>query len=146
VTPSSNDRNEVTIALARAASAETLAQLRQSQAILIPALTGASLAATAAMLGLSRNRTCVLRRQFRAGDIVDADKKARGGRRRFLLSIDDEARFLQPWRSELHASRRVPVRDIHIAYECVVGRNVAKSTIYRLLARHGWPKALRPQS
>lgn len=131
---------EVAAALAAVGRAETLIQLRQLQAILIPAMTGASLETTAAILGLSEHRLRALRRQFRTGEIAAAMPRSRGGRRRFFLSIDDERRFLLPWLSDLSGGRKVPVAMIHNAYQEVVGRKVAKSTIYRLLARHGWSR------
>ncbi len=37
------------------------------------------------------------------------------------------------------------VSDIKAAYEAKIGRKVPKSTVYRMLERHGWRKiALRP--
>lgn len=132
--------SDVGAALAAVACAETLIQLRQLQAILIPALTGASLETTAAILGLSKHRLRALRRKFRLGETAGPIDKTRGGRRRFLLSIDDERRLLLPWLNDLHGGGKIPVGNIHRTYEEVVGRKVAKSTIYRLLARHGWSR------
>ena len=136
------DQDEIEAALCVAATARTLAQLRQSQAILIPALTGASLDLTARMLGLSRSRVCLLRRQFRAGGTAVDSAAQRGGRRRALMSIEEEARFLEPWLAQARGAREPVVAAIHAAYERAVGRRVPKSTIYRLLARHGWRRGL----
>ena len=57
-------RRRLKIALQLVTDASTLQELRQGQAILLPALTGATLDTTAEILGLSRDRVCVLRRQF----------------------------------------------------------------------------------
>lgn len=136
-----HDESEIEAARQLAANAKTLMQLRQSQAILIPALTGVSLETTAAILGLSRDRACVLRRQFRASDGqgLDAQEK-RGGRRRELMSEQEEIKFLKPWSEKAKDGGVLVVPPIHAALEQVVGHSVPKSTVYRLLARHGWRK------
>lgn len=130
---------ELETALAAAAHAETVAQLRRCQSILIPALTGANLEITAAILGLGSGRIGALRKQFRNGDMAEL-RNTRGGRRRFLMAIEDEQRFLEPWLRDARTGQRIEVASVHIAYEQAVGHKVAKSTIYRLLARHGWSR------
>ena len=71
---------EIEAAKRLAVEAKSLMQLRQSQAILIPALTGASMDTTAEILGLGRNRVCVLRREFRASGYQGVEaKEKRGG-------------------------------------------------------------------
>jgi transposase len=136
-----HDDSEIEAARQLVAGAKTLMQLRQSQSILIPALTGASLETTAAILGLSRDRTCVLRRQFRAsgGQGLDAQEQ-RGGRRRELMSQQDEIKFLTPWAEQAQDGGVLVVPPIHAALERAVGYKVPKSTVYRMLARHGWRK------
>jgi hypothetical protein len=136
-----HDEAEIEAAKRLAGEAKSLMQLRQSQAILIPALTGASLEMTAEIVGLSRDRVCVLRRRFRADDSqgVDAQER-RGGRRRELLSADQEVAFLAPWAEKAESGGVLVVPPIHAALERVVGHKVPKSTIYRMLARHGWRK------
>jgi len=131
---------EIDSALAAVSCAKTLTQLRQCQAILIPALTGATLKMTAAILGLSRTQISALRKQFRTGETIAGTRPKRGGRRRFLMSTEDERRFLAPWLNDIRAGGKLPVASIHLAYSQATGRKVAKSTIYRLLARHGWSK------
>ena len=134
-----HDRCEIELALRAAAAAETAMQLRQNQVILIPALTGASIELTAEILGLSRNRVVALRRQFRdrSGEATEVPAK-RGGRRRALMSLQEESGFLAPWMAIIRHGGNLRVAGIHQAYERTVGRKVPKSTIYRLLARHGW--------
>lgn len=137
------DQTEVRAALAAAAIAQSVAQLRQSQAILIPALTGVSLEVTARLLGVSRNHICMLRRLFRNGSAVTA-ASPRGGRRRALMSLAEEASFLAACLSATRPMREPDAGFIHTAFERAVGRPVPKSTIYRLLARHGWRRGVAP--
>lgn len=136
-----HEEAEIEAAKRAAAEARTLMQLRQSQAVLIPALTGASMDVTADILGLGRNRVCVLRRQFRAsgGHPVEALEK-RGGRRRCMMSVEEERAFLASWIEKATEGVVLIVPPIHAAYEEAVGRKVPKSTIYRMLARHRWRK------
>ena len=122
-------------------SAKTLQQLRQGQAILIPALTGASMEATARILGLGRNQVCVMRRKFREqGGTTYSDKDRRGGRHRELLNPDEEKAFLAPWLEQAKNGGVIVVPPIQAAYEERVGKKVPPSTVYRMLARHGWRK------
>ena len=120
--------------------AKTVQELRQAQAVLLPALTGASLTTTAELLGLSRDRVVVLRREFRGTGDATVGKKARGGRRYQLLTPEEETSFLAPWIETAARGGVLVVPPIHAAQEERVGHKVPKSTVYRLLARHGWRK------
>jgi transposase len=138
-----HEEAELTVAKQLVASAKTLQQLRQGQAMLLPALTGASMETTAEILGIGRNRVCVLRRQFRqAGGATFGERERRGGRRRELMSVEEEQAFLAPWVEQAKNGGVLVVPPIHAAYEQKVGKSVPRSTIYRLLARHGWRKVM----
>ncbi len=135
------EKSELDEAIRLVDSAKTMQQLRQGQAILIPALTGASMKDTARILGIGRNQVCVMRREFREkGGSSYTDKDRRGGRRRQLLSPEEEEAFLAPWLLEAKSGGVLVVPPIHAAYEERVGKKVPRSTVYRLLARHGWRK------
>lgn len=72
--------------------------------------------------------------------------KGRGGRKRQNLSIEKEELFLSSFFEQAKVGGVLVVSEIKRAYEKIVGRSVPKSTIYRMLARHGWRKiAPRPQ-
>ncbi len=123
-------------------TATTVQQLRRGQAMLLPALTGASMDTTATLLGLGRNQVCVLRRQFRAPDQAPmlGDQDRRGGRRRELLSLQDEARFVQDFIDQAKQQGAPTVALIHAALQERVGKRVPRSTVHRMLGRHGWTK------
>lgn len=122
-------------------TASTVQQLRRGQAMLLPALTGASMDTTATLLGLGRNQVCVLRRQFRAPDQAPllGEQDRRGGRRRELLSLHDEARFVQHFIDQAKQHGAPTVALIHAALQDRVGKQVPRSTVHRMLGRHGWP-------
>jgi transposase len=65
---------------------------------------------------------------------------ARGGRHRENLSLEEEKEVLEPFFEKSKAGGILIVKEIKLAYEGEVGGKVPKSTIYRMLARHGWRK------
>jgi transposase len=69
----------------------------------------------------------------------------RGGRKNDYLTHEEEKNLLESFTDAARVGGVLVVSDIQAAYEREVGRPVAKSTVYRLLARHGWRKiAPRP--
>jgi hypothetical protein len=63
-----------------------------------------------------------------------------GERRRQLLSEEEEPRFLAPWVAQAESGGLLVVPPIHATLETQPGRRVPASTVYRMLARHGWRK------
>ena len=69
----------------------------------------------------------------------------RGGRYRENLTVSEETALLAPFFAKAEGGELLLVTEIKRAYEARVGRKVPKSTLYRLLDRHGWRKlAPRP--
>ena len=123
---------------AQAASAE---DLRCAQAVLLPALLGATLEQTASALGVghatvSRYQAKVRRR---LADPARLEPQW-GGRRREAMSIEQEREFLQPWAQASTDGGMLVVAPLRAALAQALGRPVAHSVVYRLLARHGWRK------
>lgn len=72
--------------------------------------------------------------------------KGQGGRRRENLSLEQEDHLLLSFFEKAKTGGVLVVSEIKAAYEKAVGHSVPKSTIYRMLARHGWRKiAPRPR-
>lgn len=72
--------------------------------------------------------------------------KGRGGRRHANLSLDKEEGILVSFFEKAKKGEILVANEVKAAYEEAVGRTVAKSTVYRMLARHGWRKvAPRPR-
>ena len=128
-------------AQASAASATSADTLRQCQAVLLPALLGATLEQTAAALGVSRATVPRLQTSFRK-NITAASKPSRnwGGRRKSLLTPEEENEFLQPWLEQARVGSMVVVSPIRAALAQRLKQPVKPSVVYRLLARHGWRK------
>lgn len=70
----------------------------------------------------------------------------RGGRRRANLSVEAEKRLLADFFKKAERGGVLVAAEVKVAYEKTVGHPVPKSTVYRMLARHGWRKiAPRPR-
>lgn len=121
-------------------------ELRKAQSILLPSLFRLDLVATGVAIGRSKASVCRLQAEFRADCAgVRVIKKKPGGRRRQNMSLDQEAQFLEPFFRQTRQGKPPVVADIRKAYETAIGKKVPASTVYRLLARHGWrlPRADR---
>jgi transposase len=130
------------IAAEKVQTAKDAQELRKAQAILLPARFSFDLVATGMVIGRSKASVCRLQAEFRAecaGTHVAPEQ--RGGRRRQNMSLEQEAQLLEPFFQKAREGTPLVVADIRNAYETAVGKKVPASTIYRMLARHGW----RPQ-
>lgn len=122
-----------------ARTADDARELRKAQAILLPALYSLDLVATGIAIGRSRASVCRLQAEFRADySGTPITPKKRGGRRRQNMSVEQESQFLQPFFQQELEGKPLVVAKIHKAYESAIGKKVPASTIYRMLARHGW--------
>jgi len=123
--------------VAQAADAKTL---RAAQAVLMPALAHTTLEQTAALLGVGRASVPRLQRRFREGLQLVASAPHWGGRRRALMTAEEERAFLAPWAKQARDAGVLVVSPLRAALAEQLGRKVAPSVLYRLLARHGWRK------
>ena len=96
--PASADDEVLARAREVIACAQTLEQLRQTQAVVLPLDYGVSLADTAHVIGVSPGWACQLRRRFMSGQFAGAvDAPKAGGRKRQNMSLADEREFLAPF-------------------------------------------------
>lgn len=99
-------------------------------------------------LGLGLQAPSVRRLQslFFNGGITALKGFGRGGRHRENLSKEEEELFLKKFFTQAQEGGIIEVSEVKRAYEKKVGRRVPKSTVYRMLARHGWRKIVpRPR-
>ncbi len=79
----------------------------------------------------------------RGAEAVEGPGK--GGRLRAYLSLDEEASFLEPFKKKAITGQIATALEIQKALGKRLGHSVHKTTVYRLLKRHGWRKiAPRP--
>lgn len=118
-----------------------MAEYRCAQAVLMPAVMGATLEQTAELLGVSRATVPRLQARFRQGmQSGISPPRCWGGRRRSLMTFDEEKKFLEPWAQQAKAGGILVVSVIRAALAQHLGRAVKASVVYRLLDRHGWRK------
>ena len=124
-----------------AATSTSVESLRQCQAVLLPALFGATLEQTATVLGVGRATVARLQVTFRKRrSALSTPSRNWGGRRQSLLTQEEERAFLKPWLERAAAGNLVVVSPIRAALAQQLGKPVKASVVYRLLARHGWRK------
>jgi len=130
------------VANARRVVTETqdLAQFRAAQAVLLPALADTTLEQTATLLGVGRATVPRLQQRFRHASSPSHPRTRWGGRRRALLTLDQEQAFLAPWVQAAQEAGVLVVSPIRAALAQHLGRPVSASVVYRLLTRHGWRK------
>lgn len=133
------------------ANAQTLEQLRQAQAVVLPVLFAMSLEQTAQITGLSVSWVSKQRNRFIQGKPVgDASVPARGGRHRENFSLQEEAALLEPFLEQSRQGGVLVVGQIKPHIEAALGRSVWLSSVYALLHRHNWrklaPDKRHPQS
>lgn len=114
-------------------------QLRQALAVLLPAEINATLDQTARVLGLGRATVVRLQHAFRDRQL-SPPRKVWGGRRRALMSLEEEEEFLRPWAEQAKAGGVLVLSPIRAALAQRLGRKVNRSVVWRFLARHGWRK------
>jgi len=78
---------------------------------------------------------------FRKG-IEALSSSGRGGRWHENMGEEEEREMLNEFLSRAESGGVIVASDIKAAYELKLGRNVPRSTVYRMLDRHGWRKIL----
>jgi transposase len=133
------DKRLVARAKKVAATSQDIHELRAAQAVLFPALAEMTLEKTALLLGVGRSTVPWLQKRFReiAGG---TPRKKWGGRRKSLMSWREEETFLEPWKKQAQEGEMIVVSPLRAALAQQVGRPIAATVAYRMLARHNWRK------
>lgn len=125
-------------------TASSLEAYRRIQSIYFRAKYDYGAARIARMIGLKPQTVRNLHSAYRKHGEAALEVLGRGGRHHSHLTRDEEAKFLEGFEREGRGGKLVEVRGIHHAYERHLAQRVCKSTVYRLLHRHGWRK-LQPR-
>ena len=84
-------------------------------------------------------------RYFKEGEAA-LKRGGKGGRYFQNLTLEEERQLLQEFLAQAERGGILEVSRVKAAYEQALGRKVPKSTVYRMLARHGWRKVVpRPR-
>lgn len=132
------------LAMAREAlrKAKTADELRAAQAVVLPLELGLSIAQTAIAIGRSVGVTCTMRTRYtriaRQEAVPPVSKRQL--RNRAHLSLEEEGAMLDEVLEQATQGGVVIVPPLQERFAEKLGNPVALSTIYRMLARHGWRK------
>ena len=123
-------------------SAKTAEELRTAQAVLLPLELGLSLEQTAKAIGRSVGATCTLRTRYCkiARHEREAPRSKRMLRNRANATLEREAQILDEVLKGAMRGGVVVVPPLREQIAQRLGKPVALSTIYRMLARNGWRK------
>jgi len=125
---------------------KTKADFQRVQCIWLRAVFGMSSDQVSVAVGLRPATVKKLWSQYFSGGEDVLIGQGRGGRRRANLSLEEEEKVLVHFFEKAKGGQVLVVNEVKSAYEEAVGRVVPKSTVYRMLARHGWRKiAPRPR-
>ena len=119
---------------------KTKADFQRVQCIWLRARFGMSSDQVAQSVGFSPATVKKLWSQYFSGGEQVLIGKGRGGRRRANLSLEEEEKLLVGFFDKTNRGEVLVVNEVKAAYEDAVGHRVPKSTVYRMLARHGWRK------
>src|SRR3982074_1622062 len=76
------------------------------------------------------------------GGIKALKPRPSGGRKRENMTLKEEKALLVRFAKAAGAGEMLNIHDLKAAYEKAIGHETSKSTIYNLLARHGWRKLM----
>jgi len=133
-------------------SARTAEDMRMAQAVLLPLEMGLSLEQTAKIIGRSKGATCSMRIRFAqvSAGLRPAPRSKRTLRNRANADLEREKQILDEVLATAATGGIVAVPQIKPEVEALLGKPIALSTLYRMLARHGWrklaPDTKHPQS
>jgi transposase len=87
----------------------------------------------------STSRVWAIHAEYRKNGL-DGLTDGRGGRYHQNMTLEEETKLLEDFKEESESGKLVIIKKIKHAYEAKIGREVAESTIYRMLDRHGFRK------
>jgi transposase len=126
--------------------AQTKAEFQRVQCVWLRAALGLNANQVAVAVGWAPTSVRRLHSQYLRDGEAALQGRGRGGRRRENLSAEQERHLLQGFLARAAAGGLLETSRVKAAYEAAVGHCVPKSTVYRLLSRHGWRKvAPRPR-
>jgi transposase len=134
---SSGMKRKLVLLLTQASSA---AEYERILCIWLRASLGLSCQQIAVVLGWHPGSVRNLQARVLRDGIAVFEQAGRGGRHRAHLTLAEEEALLADFCFIAGQGGVVEAGPLRIAFEMQVEHPVAKSTVYRLLARHGWRK------
>jgi transposase len=98
--------------------------------------------AIAAAMGVSLSTVNRAHMAYDRGGIKALKPKPIGGRQRENMTLSEEKALLAQFGQAAGAGEMLNIHDLKAAYEQAIGHPTSNSTVYNLLARHGWRKLM----
>ena len=98
--------------------------------------------AIAEAMGLSLSTVNRAHMAYDHGGLKALRRKPSGGRKRENMTLAEEKVLLTGFAKAAGAGELLNIHDLKVAYEKAIGHETSKSTVYNLLARHGWRKLM----
>ena len=117
-------------------------QRRQRIQMVLLRESGMTQPAIAEAMGVSLSTVNRAHMAYDHGGIKALKPKPSGGRKRENMTLAEEKTLLRRFANAAGAGEMLNIHDLKAAYEKTIGHETSKSTIYNLLARHGWRKLM----
>jgi len=98
--------------------------------------------AIAEAMGVSLSTVNRAHMAYDRGGIKALKPKPIGGRKRENMTVAQEKALLARFAKAAGAGEMLNIHDLKRAYEQQIGHQTSNSTVYDLLARHGWRKLM----
>jgi transposase len=104
--------------------------------------SGMTQPAIAEAMGVSLSTVNRAHMAYDGGAIKALKPKPIGGRQRENMPLTEEKALLARFAKAAGVGEMLNIHDLKAAYEQAIGHPTSSSTIYNLLARHGWRKLM----
>src|SRR5580698_6498885 len=104
--------------------------------------SGMTQPAIAEAMGVSLSTVNRAHMAYDHGGLKALRRKPSGGRKRENMTLAEEKVLLTGFAKAAGAGELLNIHDLKVAYEKAIGHETSKSTVYNLLARHGWRKLM----
>jgi transposase len=115
---------------------------RQRIQMVLLRASGMTQPAIAQAMGASLSTVNRAHMAYDSGGIKALKSKPSGGRKRENMTVAEEKALLSRFAKAAGAGAMLNIHDLKAAYEKAIGHATSNSTIYNLLARHGWRKLM----
>jgi transposase len=104
--------------------------------------SGMTQPAIAEAMGVSLSTVNRAHMAYDQGGLKALEPKPVGGRQRENMTVAVEKTLLARFAKSAGAGEMLNIHDLKAAYEKAIGHDTSNSTVYNLLARHGWRKLM----
>jgi transposase len=104
--------------------------------------SGMTQPAIAEAMGVSLSTVNRAHMAYDHGGLKALRRRPSGGRKRENMTLAEEKALLAHFAKAAGAGELLNIHDLKAAYEKAIGHETSKSTVYNLLARHGWRKLM----